>query len=99
VANLTGHNGSSRNTSHSSKESDTVRVGKRSQERLTAGSVSLAYRVLGEGKIPGEDDSPSKRYEEAAILLRSPQLKAVMSYKPPSEATDRNLWRMMYHCG
>jgi hypothetical protein len=64
------------------------------------GSPQEAYlSPIGEGETPGEDDSPSKRYEEAAILLRSPQPKAVMSYKPPSEAADRNLRRIMYHCG
>jgi hypothetical protein len=54
---------------------------------------------IDEGETPEEDISSRKRYNEAIVLLRNPQPKAVVPYEPSSEAADRNLRRIMYHCG
>lgn len=46
-----------------------------------------------------EGNGPSHTsYSEAVTLLRNPEPKVIMPYNPFSEAVDRNLRRIMFHC-
>jgi hypothetical protein len=64
------------------------------------GSLQDTYpSPILDGETPEENESSDKRYKEAVTLLKSLQPKAVVPYEPASEAADRNVRRIMYHCG
>jgi hypothetical protein len=54
---------------------------------------------IDEEEIPKEGARLGNEWSsKAVVLLRSPQPNAIVPYETASDAVDRNLRRIMYHC-